>query len=66
MGNWACDLLLKYIICDNIVSYVLHVYTRVIYKHMTNQYYETKMGKMINEKKNKKREQAVNLKCIQL
>ena len=31
MGNWACDLLLKYIICDNIVSYVLHVYTRVIY-----------------------------------
>ena len=45
MGNWACDLLLKYIICDNIVSYVLHVYTRVIYKHMTNQYMKQKWVK---------------------
>ena len=45
MGNWACDLLLKYIICYNIVSYVLHVYTRVIYKHMTSQYMKQKWVK---------------------
>ena len=40
-----------------------YMYTHVVYKHMTNQCMNQKWIKRL---KNKKREQAVNLKCIQL